>query len=139
MTAVGVFAAADLMGPIAMVAAYLTMSMFAVTVVWGLSLEIGLDRASVVRCGLYSSLAVFVAVGLAQLHPHYGPLVGLAVGLTSPQILGFLDKVRLRMRKRRVQAVPQRAAGVLVDNAMLDRRFDEIVSHLKESGDFPER
>jgi hypothetical protein len=37
-----------------------------------------------------------------------------------------------------VDEVATPAAGVLVDKALLDRRFDAIVSQLRESDDFPE-
>jgi hypothetical protein len=122
-----------------MVVIYATLSLFAVTVAWGLSLEIGLDRAGVVRSGLFSALAVLVAIGLAQVHPQYGLLVGLVVTITSPPGLRFLVQAWPWTRTGRKQQEPERAAGVLIDKVMLDRRFDEIVSQLKESGDFPER
>jgi hypothetical protein len=138
VTAVGVFAASNALGVLALLMVYATLSMFAVTMAWGLSIETGVERASLVRCGLYSALAVIVALGLCQVHPQYGLLVGIAVGLSSPTALSLLAKVRPRTTRRRTDRAARPAPGVLVDKAMLDRRFDEIVSQLTESGDFPE-
>lgn len=137
VTAVGVFAAINTLGVVAMLMVYASLSMFAVTMVWGLSLEIGIERGSVVRCGLYSALAVLALLGLCQVQPQYGLLVGIAVGLSSPAALSLLTKVRPRT-KRRTDPAARPAPGVLVDKAMVDRRFDEIVSQLMASGDFPE-
>ncbi len=133
VTAVGVIAASNLLGVLATGAAYVTLALFAVTVVWGLSLEIGLDRTAVVRCGLLSALAVVVALGLAEIHPQYGPIVGLSVVLTSPSSLGLVAKARARTKTPAEPTAP-RTPGVLLDKAMLDRRFNEIVNQLREPG-----
>ena len=90
------------------------------------------------RWGLYAALAVLVAVGLCEMHPQYGLLVGIAVGLSSPAALRLLARVRPRTTSRRPDRTARPAPGVLVDKALLNRRFDDIVSRLMESGDFPE-
>jgi hypothetical protein len=138
VTAVGVLAASSVFGVTALLAVYATLSMFAVATVWGLSLEIGIERPSVVRWGLYAALVVLVAAGLCQIHPLYGALVGVAVGVSSPAALRLLAYVRPRTTRRRTNRPAQPAPEVLVDKALLNRRFDDIVSHLRESGDFPE-
>ena len=66
------------------------LSLFAVATVWGLSAEIGIERSSVVRCGLYAALVLLVTVGLSDVHPVYGLLVGVAVGLSSPTAMRLL-------------------------------------------------
>lgn len=139
VSAFGVFVAFEVLGVLAVIGIYATLAMFAGTVVWGLSLEFGLERALVVRWSLSSALAVVVALGLGQVHPQYGQLVGLVVALSSPVSMGLLAKARPRSAKRRPERPAPRTPGVLVDKVMLDRRFDEIVSQLKQSGDFPDR
>ena len=138
MTAVGVSAASNVFGWLALVVVYAVVSLFAVATVWGLSTEIGIEPSAVVRWGLYAALVLLVAVGLSDVHPVYGLLVGVAVGLSSPAALRLLARVRPRTRRRGVDEVARPAVGVLVDKALLDRRFDDIVSQLRESGDFPE-
>jgi hypothetical protein len=134
VTAVGLFAAGTSFGILPVLVLYATLSLFAVVTVWGLSLEIGIDRSSVLGLGLYSSLGVLVLVGLGEVQPVYGPVVALLVGLTSPFVLGLLGRTRSRSASRQAD---EPATGVLVDTAMLNRRFDDIVSQLKASGDFP--
>ena len=134
----GVFAASNALGVLELAAMYVALSMFAVTMVWGLSLESGIGLSSAVRWGLYAALAVLVAVGLCEVHPQYGLLVWIAIGLSSPAALGLLAKVRPRTTNRRPDRTACPASGVLVDQALLNRRFDDIVSRLMESRDFPE-
>jgi hypothetical protein len=138
VTAVGVFAASRTLGVVVLLCVYAALSVFAVTVVWGLSLETGIDSRTVVRWGLYSALVVVVGVGLSALHPLYGLLVGVAVGLGSPTALTHLATVRPRTRKPPTERAAPPAPGVLMDRAMLDRRFDDIVHDLRASGDSPE-
>jgi len=138
VTAVGVFAASSTFGVVALLLVYATVSMFAVATVWGLSIDSGMEGPTVVRSGLYAALAVLVAAGLCQVHPWYGLLVGIAVGLSSPTALALLAKARRRTTMRRDGRATRPAPGVLVDKALLDRRFGDIVSQLRESGDFPE-
>jgi hypothetical protein len=136
-TAVGVFVAGHTLGLLPLVLVYLALSVFALATIWGISLETGMELPSAVRWSLYASLAVLVLVGLCQLHPLYGLLVGVAVGVTSPAALTLLSTARARRRKQRTDRTTRPAPGVLVDKALLDRRFQEIVSQLTESG-FPE-
>jgi len=138
VTALGVSAASDVFGWLALVVIYAGLSVFAVVTVWGLSTEIGIEPCAVVRWGLYAALVLVVAVGLSDVHPLYGLSVGVAVGLSSPAALRLLARVRPRSRRRGVEEVASPTAGVLVDKALLDRRFDAIVSQLRESDDFPE-
>jgi hypothetical protein len=138
VTAVGVFAASNALGVLVLAAMYVALSMFAVTMVWGLSLEMGIRLSSAVRCGLYAALTVVVAVGLCEVHPQYGLLVGIAVALSSPAALGLLAKVRPRSTSHQPDRTARPAPAALVDKALLHRRFDDIVSRLKDLGDFPE-
>ena len=138
VTAVGVSAASNVFGWLALVVIYALLSLFAVATVWGLSTEIGIERSSVVRCGLYAALVLLVTVGLSDVHPVYGLLVGVAVGLSSPTAVRLLARLRRRTGKVGVDEAARPAVGVLVDKALLDRRFDGIVSQLRESGDLPE-
>ncbi len=136
--AVGVAAASNVFGWLALVVVYAVVSLFAVATAWGLSTEIGIKPYAVVRWGLSAALVLLVAVGLSDIHPVYGLLVGVAVGLSSPAALRLLARVRTRTRRRGVDEVARPAVGVLVDKALLDRRFEDIVSQLRESGDFPQ-
>lgn len=139
VAAVGVFAASNAFGVFALLVVYATLSMFAVATVWWLSLEIGIgiEPPSVVRWSLYAALVAVAAAGLCQVHPRYGPLTVVAVGLSSPTVLTLIVEARPRITMRRTDRAVRPAAGVLVDKALLERRFDEIVSQLRESGDFP--
>ena len=76
-----------------------------------------------------------VLAGLCQLFPRYGLLVAAGVALTSPAALGLVARARHRSGGR---TTDQPASGVLVDRVMLERRFADIVSRLRQSGDFPE-
>lgn len=135
VTAVGIFAASGALGVVALVLVYVSLSMFAVTVVWGLSLELGIERASVLRLGLSSALAVLVVLGLGQLHPAYGLGVAMGVGLSSPASLAVLAKIRRRSSERHPDESAGAATGVLYDKQMINRRFEEIVGRLTEPGD----
>ncbi len=136
--AVGVAAASNVFGWLALVVVYAVVSLFAVATAWGLSTEIGIKPYAVERWGLSAALVLLVAVGLSDIHPVYGLLVGVAVGLSSPAALRLLARVRPRARRRGADEVAGPAVGVLVDKALLDRRFEDIVSQLRESGDFPQ-
>ena len=138
VTAFGVLAASSTFGVTALIAVYATLSLFAVVTLWGLSLEIGIEGRAVVRWGLYAALVLLVAAGLCQIHPVYGPLLGVCVGVSSPAALRLASYLRPRAMRRRPEQPTPLAPGVLVDQALLNRRFDDIVSHLRESGDFPE-
>ena len=137
-TAVGVFAVSTTFGPVALLAMYASLSMFAIATVWGLSLESGIGRSSVVRGGFSAALVVLVTVGLCLVHPVWGLLVVVVLGVSSPTALTLLASVRPRTTGRRTDLAARPTPGVLIDKAMLDRRFDEIVSQIRESGDFPE-
>lgn len=138
VTAVGVTAASNVFGWFTLLVIYALLALFAVTTVWGLSTELGIERSAVVRWGLYGALVLLVAVGLSDVHPVYGLLVGLAVGLSSPTAVRLLARLRRRTVKVGRDEAARPAVGVLVDKALLDRRFEDIVSQLRESGDFPQ-
>ena len=135
VVAVGVVVATSAFGPLMFLVVYAGLSLFAVVTVVGLSLETGIERSTALRIGLLSSLAVMVLAGLCQVHPNYGLLIGVMVGVTSPASLRLVARLRPRSG-RRTTDVP--APGLLVDPVMLDRRFHDIVSRLRESGEFPE-
>jgi hypothetical protein len=139
VAAVGVFSASKMFGVVMLLAVYAVLSIFAVVTVWGLSLEFGVDLSRIVRWGLASALAVLVVAGLCQIHPQYGLLVGVVIGLSSPTAIRLAVRARPHATKRRTAgAAGGPAPGVLVDKTLLERRFDDIVSQLRESGDFPE-
>lgn len=138
VAAIGVSAASNVFGWLVLCVVYAVTSLFAVATVWGLSTEIGIEPSAVVRWGLYAALVLLVTVGLSDIHPLYGLLAGVAVVLTSPAALRLLARVRPRTRRRGVDEAAGPAVGVLVDKALLDRRFDAIVSQLRASDDFPE-
>jgi len=138
VAAIGVSAASNVFGWLVLVVVYGVVSLFAVVTVWGLSTEIGIERSAVVRGGLYAALALLVAVGLSDIHPLYGLLVGVAVALSSPAALRLLAWVRPRTRRGGVGEAARPPDGVRVDQALLDRCFEAIVNQLRESDDFPE-
>jgi hypothetical protein len=135
VAAVGVTAAALALGWVLFLATFTTLSLFAVAMVWGLSLDLGIDRSMVLKISLYSGLWVMVLVGLTEIQPHAGLLLGALVGMTSPAAARLFARVRPRRATRRTR---RPAHGVLMDKAMVDHRFEEIVHDLTESGDFPE-
>jgi hypothetical protein len=138
VAAAGIFAAGTALGAVALLMVYATVSIFSVTIVWGLSLETGIERTAILSTGLYAGLVVLVALGLGQVHPQYGPLVGLVIGLSSPAALSLLAKAIPQTRRRRTVLSDRPVPEVLMDKARLDRRFDEIVSQLAEPGESPE-
>jgi hypothetical protein len=136
VVAVGVYGAVSAFGGLRfLLLVYAGLALFALVTVWGLSMEFGLGNSAVVRISLHAALAVVVLVGLCELFPRWGFPVAAVVALTSPTALALLTRARRHSARRRQ---PQAAAGVLVDEEMLDRRFDDIVSELRQSGDFPE-
>jgi hypothetical protein len=129
VTAVGVSGAIRTLGLPVFLLVYAALSLFAVVTVWGLLLEFDAKRWSAVRIGLYSALTVMALVGLCQLHPQFGLLPAVILGLTSPAAMNAVARIRLGRRPRSI--------GIRVDDTMLERRFDDIVSRLRESDDFP--
>jgi hypothetical protein len=137
VTAVGIFVAGHTLGLVALVLVYLATSTFAVAMIWGMTIDTGVGLPAAVRWGLHAALAVVVLVGLCDVQPLYGLLVGVAVGVTSPVALTLVSTIRAQRQKQRTDRTAGPAPGVLVDKALLDRRFHEIVSQLTES-EFPE-
>ena len=84
------------------------------------------------RIDLCSALAVMALAGLCELHPQYGLVPAVILGLTSPAALHGLARVR-----RRRGRMSRTTTGIRVDDAMLDRRFDDIARRLRESDDSP--
>jgi hypothetical protein len=129
--AVGVVGAFSAFGVVGLLLGYVTLSLFAVVVVWGLSQEFAIDRSTVVRLGLEVPLGVLVLLGLCVFFPRTGLVIAAVVALGSPRALGLVARLRRRLMRRSV-------AANLGDPVVLDRRFDEIVSQLRQSGDVPE-
>jgi hypothetical protein len=135
VVAVGVYGAGSAFGLPVLLLVYAGLALFALVTVWGLSLEFDVEHSAVLRISLYAALDVVVLTGLCQLIPGYGLLAAAVVALTSPTALGLVARAR---RWSVVRRTDQAAPGVLVDKVMLDRRFHDIVSQLRQSGDFPD-
>ena len=129
--AVGVAGATRAFSVVGLLLAFVILSLFAVVVVWGLSQELDIRRSSVVQLGLESALGVLVLLGICEFFPRYGLVIAAVVALGSPRALGLVGRLRRRLERRSV-------AADLVDPVVLDRRFDDIVSQLREPGDLPE-
>jgi hypothetical protein len=135
VTAVGVVSAVIAFGLLTFLAVYAGLWLFAFVTVWGLTLEADIARSSVLRMSHCATLVVLVLAGLCELHAQYGLLTAVVAGLTSPVSIALIARLRpSRARRTAGTATP----GVLMDSVMLDRRFHDIVSRLRESGDFPE-
>jgi hypothetical protein len=131
VTAVGVFGASRAYGMLGLLMASVILSPFAVVTVWGLADEFGIRRSRVVPIGLGAVLTVLVLLGLSQLFGGYGLLVGAVTGLSSPAAIGLLARLRRQGNQRQHRA---HTPGSLLDPAMVDRRFEDIVRRLEESG-----
>ncbi len=131
VTAVGVFGASRAYGMLGLLLASAILSPFAVVTVWGLADEFGIRRSRVVPIGLEAVLAILVLLGLSQLFGSYGLLVGALTGLCSPTATGLLARLRRRCDRHQHRA---HTPGTLLDPAMVDRRFEDIVRRLEESG-----
>ena len=129
--AVGLAGAASAYGAVGLLLGFAILSPFAVVVFWGLSEELGIDRSSAVRRGLGDGTRRAGPAWLVRALPSLrsghrsGGRAQFAHGLgwSSDSGVGWGD-------------VLQRAD--LVDPILLDRRFDDIVSQLRQSGDLPE-
>ena len=110
---------------------FVTLAPFGLVVFWGLSDELGIDRAAVVRLGVGSAVGVLVLLGLTVLLPTYGLVIAAAVGLGSPRALALLG----RFRRRASHPAGPRS---LMDPDLVDRRFEDIVRRLADSSDSPE-
>jgi hypothetical protein len=133
--AVGLAGAASAYGAVGLLLGFAILSPFAVVVFWGLSEELGIDRSSAVRRGLGTALGVLVLLGLCELFPRYGLVIAAGAALSSPTASGLVERLR---RRRTGQIGSASTAPYLVDPILLDRRFDDIVSQLRQSGDLPE-
>ena len=133
--AVGLAGAASAYGAVGLLLGFAILSPFAVVVFWGLSEELGIDRSSAVRRGLGTALGVLVLLGLCELSPRYGLVIAAVAALSSPTASGLVERLR---RRRTGQIGSASTAPYLVDPILLDRRFDDIVSQLRQSGDLPE-
>ncbi len=133
--AVGLAGAASAYGAVGLLLGFAILSPFAVVVFWGLSEELGIDRSSAVRRGLGTALGVLVLLGLCELSPRYGLVIAAVAALSSPTASGLVERLR---RRRTGQIGSASTAPYLMDPILLDRRFDDIVSQLRQSGDLPE-
>jgi hypothetical protein len=133
---VGLAGATSAYGVVGLLLGFAILSPFAVVVFLGLSEELAIDRSSAVRRGLGTALGVLVLLGLSQVFPRYGLVIAAVVALSSPTAFGVVGRLRRRFagHLRSASAPP----AYLMDPILLDRRFDEIVSQLRQSGDLPE-
>lgn len=131
VTAVGVFGAGRAYGLLGLLMASVILSPFAVVTAWGLADELGIRRSRVVPIGLEATLILLVLLGLSELLGNYGLLMGAVTGLSSPTAFGLLARLQRRRNQHQVRAQP---SGVLLDPVMVDRRFEDIVRRLEESG-----
>ena len=128
---VGLAGSTSAYGVVGLLLGFAILSPFAVVVFWGLSEELAIDRSSAVRRGLETALGVLVLLGLCELFPRYGLVIAAVAALTSPTALGLVARLRRRHMRRS-------AAANLVDPDVLERRFHDIVSQLRQSGELPE-
>jgi hypothetical protein len=131
VTAVGVFGASRAYGMVGLLMAFVLLSPFAIAATYGLSDEFGIRHSRVVPLGLAETLIVLVLLGLGELFGGYGLLVFTVTGLSSPAALRLHG--HLRQLLRRHQDLPP-ASDVLLDPIMLERRFNDIVRGLDDSG-----
>ena len=129
--AVGVAGATKAFSVAGLLLAFVTLSLFAMVVLWGLSQELDIRRSDVIRLGLEAALGVLVLLGLCEFFPRYGLVIAAVAALGSPRARGLVGRLRRRVKRRS-------AAADLVDPLVLDRRFHEIVSQLRHPGDLPE-
>jgi hypothetical protein len=130
--AAGLLGAFSAYGGVGLLLGYTTLSLFALVVFWGLSQEeLAIDRPAVVRLGLGTALGMLVLLGLCELSPRYGMAIAAVVALGSPRARRLVARLRRRLTRS--------SAGTgLVDPVVVDRRFDDIVRQLRQSGDLPE-
>ena len=129
--AVGLFGGYLAFGASGLLLGYATLSLIAVVAFWGLSQEFAIGRSAVIRLSQQTAVGVLVLYGLCELFPRYGLAMASLVALGSPSTR------RLVARLRRWQA-RRSAAADLVDPDVRDRRFDDIVNRLRQSGDLPD-
>ena len=94
VAAVGVIGVSMEYGVVGMLAVYLGLSLFSVSLVWSFIESLGMSRSRVVRDGFAAATILMVLVGLQHFPFGSGFLVALAVGLTSPPALGLLTRPR---------------------------------------------
>jgi hypothetical protein len=135
VAAVGVIGVSVEYGVVGMLAVYLGLSLFSVSLVWSFIESLGMSRSRVVRDGFAAATILMVLVGMQHFPFGSGFLVALAVGLTSPPALGLLTSPRRRRASRRAPTSPR---GALMDPTMVDRRFADIVSQLQDLDDLPD-
>jgi hypothetical protein len=95
--------------------------------VYGVASEAGLRASTAVRIGLAAAVWTVVMLGLVDLLPVAGWLVGLAVGVTSPRLA---DWTAPYLRRATAAARRKRALPGPSDQGTVDRAFERIVTDL---------
>jgi hypothetical protein len=130
--AVGLLGAFSAYSGVGLLLGFVTLSLFALVVFWGLSQEeLAIDRSAVLRLGLGTALGTLVLLGLCEFFPHYGLAIAAVVALGSPWARRLVARLWRRLAR-------SSADMGLVDPVAVDRRFDDIVNQLRQSGDLPD-
>jgi hypothetical protein len=130
--AVGLFGGYLAFGPSGLLLGWVTLSLMAGVLFWGLSQqELAIGRSAVLRLSQGTAVGVLALYGLCELFPHYGLPVASLVALGSPTARRLVARLRRRWARRSL-------AADLADPDVRDRRFDDIVNRLGQPGDVPE-
>jgi hypothetical protein len=133
--AIGLFGGYLTFGASGLLLGYLTLSLMALVGFWGLSQEVAIGRSAVVRLSQGTALWVLVLYVLCELSPRYGWALAALVAFGSPSTRRLVARLRRRLARR---AARRAAEADLMDPDERDRRFDDIVNRLGQSGDHPE-
>ncbi len=134
---VGLLASADAMGPPAMLVTFGALVLVVWVSVWALMFDRPDVRTTAWRIAVSAAFVVLVMSGWTALSSDAGVVVPLALLACSPPALRFLlDKRSERSRQQRSRpALPSR---VLLDQQMVDRRFEELVRILERQDERPD-
>jgi len=131
VTALGIVGSAHHYGLVGMVLIFSGAAAFGMVMMCAAHADQGLRGVPVVRVGAGAALVLVVMLGTIVLLPIAGWFVVAAVALTSPPVLGRLD------RRRRRLADEERARGFVAqalcsDQTLVDRSFERIVASLEK-------